>query len=84
MLGLRYLNQYDAGANDLGDLFTDKPDFAPYNALPVDQRIFDPQKALDPFDAHFNWKAVAESPIIDEPEDMLRRSREDDVKRKQK
>ncbi len=84
VLGLPYLNQYDAGASDLVDLFTATPDFTPYRALPVDQRIFDPQKALDPFDATFNWKAVAESPVIDNPADMQRRSREDDQARKKK
>lgn len=84
VFGLPYLNQYDAGANDLGDLFTDQPDFTPYRALPADPRIFDPQKALDPLDEEFNWKSVVESPVIDNPQDMERRSKEDDRKRKQK
>lgn len=70
ILGLPYLNQYDAGATDLADLFTGQPDFRPYQAVPVDIRIFDPQKALDPFDEHFNWKALEESPVIDDPEEM--------------
>ena len=76
ILGLPYLNQYDAGATDLADLLTDHPDFTPYNALPVDPRVFDPQKALDPLDENFNWKALEESPRIDDPEDMLRESKE--------
>jgi YVTN family beta-propeller protein len=78
ILGLPYLNQYDAGANDLSDLFTDTPDFKPYNALPVDKRIFDPQKALDPFDEKFDWKSLAESPLIDDVNDMVRESKEQD------
>ncbi|MEA3479509.1 MAG: bifunctional YncE family protein/alkaline phosphatase family protein [Bacteroidota bacterium] len=76
ILGLPYLNQYDAGANDLGDFFTDTPDYRPYNALAVDGRIFDPQKALDPFDEEFDWKAVEESPQIDNAEDMYRESKD--------
>jgi hypothetical protein len=48
VLGLSYLNQYDAGAIDLADLFTSPPDFTPYRALPVDMRIFEPQKPLTP------------------------------------
>ncbi|MCB9211556.1 MAG: hypothetical protein H6609_19505 [Ignavibacteriales bacterium] len=76
ILGLPYLNQYDAGATDLNDFFNSTPDFAPYDALEVDSRIFDPQKALDPLDEKFNWKAVRESPIIDNVEDMLRESKE--------
>jgi hypothetical protein len=82
ILGLPYLNQYDAGATDMADFFTNQPDFTPYHALPVDKRIFDPQKALDPLDEKFNWKAIVESPILDNPEDMLQRSREEDKKSK--
>jgi DNA-binding beta-propeller fold protein YncE len=67
ILGLPYLNQYDAGAADLADLFADRPDLTPYQALPVDPRIFDPQKALDPLDEKFNWKSLAESPLLDDP-----------------
>jgi YVTN family beta-propeller protein len=78
ILGLPYLNQYDAGANDLADMFTDQPDFTPYNALPVDARIFDPQKALDPLNEKFNWESLKNSPKIDNPEDMLRESKEQD------
>lgn len=78
ILGLPYLNQYDAGANDLADFFTETPDFTTYNAVPVDSRIFEPQKALDPFDENFDWKALEESPVMDNKEDMLRESKEKD------
>jgi YVTN family beta-propeller protein len=78
VLGLPYLNQYDAGANDLADMFTDKPDFTPYNALPVDIRVFDAQKALDPLDEKFDWKQLLKGPDIDNPEDMIRESKEQD------
>ena len=78
ILGLPYLNQYDAGATDLADFFTDKPDFKPYNAIPADARFFDPQMALDPFSEHFDWKAITESPEMDDVEDMMRESKEQD------
>jgi hypothetical protein len=78
ILGMPYLNQYDAGATDLSDFFTEIPDYNKYNALAVDTRIFNPQKALDPFDEKFDWKAVNESPQIDNVEDMLRESKEKD------
>jgi YVTN family beta-propeller protein len=68
VLGLPYLNQYDGGAADLADMFSDLPDFTPYSALPADIRIFDPQKALDPLDEKFNWKALQDSPLLDDPE----------------
>ncbi|HAH26200.1 MAG TPA: hypothetical protein DCL77_20960 [Prolixibacteraceae bacterium] len=77
ILGLPYLNQYDAAANDFADLFTATPDFTPYNALPVDVRIFDPKKALTPLDENFDWEAVRQSPLIDDVEDM-----QDDQKEK--
>ena len=84
VIGLPYLNQYDAGANDMADMFTDKPDFTPYDALPVDIRIFDPQKALDPFDEKFDWKQLLQGPGIDDPKDMKRESKEQDEWRKEK
>jgi len=78
ILGLPYLNQYDAVANDFHDFFTESPDFTPYSAIPVDSRIFEPQKALDPFDENFDWKALEESPEMDNMEDMIRESKEKD------
>ncbi len=78
ILGLPYLNQYDAAANDMSDFFTDTPDFTPYQAVSVDARIFNPQKALDPFDENFDWKALEESPEMDNKEDMIRESKERD------
>ena len=83
ILGIPCLNQYDAGATDLSDLFTDTPDFTPYNARPVDKRLFDPQKALDPFDEKFDWKAFSQSEELDRTETMQeRRAEEDDIQRK--
>ncbi|MFA6242171.1 MAG: hypothetical protein WC655_14650, partial [Candidatus Hydrogenedentales bacterium] len=69
ILGLPALNQYDGFASDLSDSFTPEPANAePYNALPVNPEIFDPQKALDPFDEKFNWKAMAEFTPVDQQE----------------
>jgi hypothetical protein len=78
ILGIPYLNQYDASATDLAHMFTDKPDFTPYSALPVDVRVFDPQKALDPFDEKFDWKQLKKGPNMDDPDDMKRESKEQD------
>jgi hypothetical protein len=76
ILGLPYLNQYDASASDLSDMFTGKPDYEPYRALPPDLRVFDPQKALTPLDEKFDWKALKESPEIDNVNDMLKDQKE--------
>lgn len=47
IFGLPWLNQYDAAATDLSDRFTDVPDFAPYEAIPSDLRVFDPAKVIE-------------------------------------
>lgn len=75
VLGIPYLNQYDAAASDMADMFTSKPDFTPYRALPVDVRCFDPQKALTPFDENFDWKAIHQSPKLDNVEDFLNKQK---------
>ena len=48
ILGVNYVNQYDATASLLQDFFTDKPDFRPYDAVLPDVRVFDPQQAMKP------------------------------------
>ena len=77
VLGVPYLNQYDAAANDFADFFTGTPDFTPYRAVPADSRIFDPAKALTPLDEKFDWEAVKNSPLIDDVKNM-----QDDQKEK--
>ncbi len=42
------MNLAEAAAADLADCFAAKPDPAPYHALPVDKRIFDPAAAASP------------------------------------
>lgn len=78
ILGIPYLNQFDAGATDLSDIFTDKPDFSPYNAIPADIRLFDPHKALTPIDEKFDWKFFATSEELDRTETMQKRRDDDD------
>ncbi len=84
ILGIPCLNQYDAGATDLADLFTNQPDFTPYRAVPADVRLFDPQKALDPFDEKFDWKAFSQSEELDRTETMQKRREEEDENVRQK
>ena len=68
ILDLPPLNQYDACTNDLSDCFTDEPlNIEPYSALPVDPVLFDPQKALDPYDKEFKWDKVNDTPPLDNP-----------------
>ena len=63
--------------NRFADIFTDKPDFKPYKALPEDDRIFNVEKILMPPDKNFNWSAVKNSPDMDDPDDMRKWSAED-------
>lgn len=81
VLGIPYLNQFDAGANDLADFFTDKPDYTPYTAFDIDRRIFDPHKALTPLDEKFDWKSLKDSPEIDNIKDMKREAKEQEKDR---
>jgi YVTN family beta-propeller protein len=53
IFGLPSLNLFDALANDFSDCFTMSPDFRPYVCVPVDKRIFDPEKAKDPKDPDY-------------------------------
>jgi hypothetical protein len=74
ILGLPYLNQYDAAATDLSDLFTDTPDFTPFEALPPDTRIFDPAKVREP---GLEMRARPGEPL-DDPETIRREMRDRD------
>jgi hypothetical protein len=81
VLGVPCLNQYDFAATDMADCFTSEPDLTPYNALAVDARIFNPQKALKPFDENFDWEALIQSPKLDDP-DEIKKAKKDDERMK--
>jgi hypothetical protein len=81
ILGIPFINQYDAMASDLSDMFQPEPDLTPYEALPVDVRIFDPNRALDPFDEAFDWEHLQAFPRMDDPE-VLRDWRRQDAERR--
>ena len=72
VLGVPPLNQFDAVASLPLDVFTRASDATPYDAKPADPRLFDPNAALKPFDRKFNWKGLAASPVMDDPDDMRR------------
>ncbi|MCA9231312.1 MAG: hypothetical protein KDA57_11710, partial [Planctomycetales bacterium] len=65
--GMPALNQYDGCASDLSDMFTHEAKNAmPYDALPVNQEIFDRFKAVDPTDPNFDWNAAADYVPMDD------------------
>jgi YVTN family beta-propeller protein len=70
IFGLPPLNMFDALANDFLDSFTTKPDFTPYTAVPVDRRIFDPEKAKDPKDPDYGQARKKRSIKMDGDEEI--------------
>jgi len=75
IFGLPPLNQYDAAATDLADMFADQPDFTPYQALPSDPRIFDPAKVVEP-GLEMHARPAPPSEPLDDPATIRRRMRE--------
>lgn len=51
-----------------------------YRRLAVDERIFRPQDALTPTHEKFDWKAVEESPVLDDEGEIRRQRMEFDGK----
>ena len=73
IFGMPPLNQYDAAASDLSDMFTSEPNLSPYTALPSDTRIFDPSKARDPEYFAKAGKPLPPSAPLDDSDDIARR-----------
>jgi YVTN family beta-propeller protein len=74
IFGLPYLNQYDAAATDLYDMFAEAPDFTPFEALPSDTRIFDPAKIHE---TGLGMQAHPGAPL-DDPDTIRREMRDRD------
>ena len=70
IFGLPPLNMFDALANDFSDCFTTQPDYRPYQCVPVDPRIFDPEKAKDPKDPDYGKARKLPSFPLDDPDEM--------------
>ena len=83
ILGLPPLNLFDALANDFSDCFTTTPDFRPYQCVPVDPRIFDPEKAQDPKDPNYGQARRSRSVTMDDDDEVdsvLRRGEQETQK----
>jgi YVTN family beta-propeller protein len=72
IFGLPPLNLFDALANDFSDCFTTTPDFSPYSCLPVESRIFDPEKAKNPKDPDYGKARKLPSIPMDDVHDVQR------------
>jgi YVTN family beta-propeller protein len=72
ILGVNYVNQYDATASLLQDFFTSTPDYTPYDAVLPDVRVFDPQQAMKPYRRTFDWRKIQQGPEMDDKADQRR------------
>ena len=70
ILGVPYVNQYDATGSLLQDFFTNKPDFSVYNVEPHDARVFDVKKAMKKYNRNFDWRKIQQGPKMDDISDM--------------
>ena len=70
IFGLPPLNMFDALTNDFSEAFTSKPDYTPYDHVPVDPRIFDPAKAKDPNDPDYRLARRMKSIRMDDAQEM--------------
>jgi YVTN family beta-propeller protein len=70
VLGVPYVNQYDATATLLDDFFTKTPDFTPYKFEKTDSRVFDPQKAMRIYGRDFDWRKVPHSAKLDDEDEQ--------------
>ncbi|MFM7321221.1 MAG: alkaline phosphatase family protein, partial [Armatimonadota bacterium] len=80
--GLGPNNLFDAVANDLSDMFTDKPDYTPYTHVPSDPRVFKPEETFDPSDPKFTRRR-GETPTVkmDDPRFIERMRRGGELRR---
>ncbi len=70
ILGVPYVNQYDATGSLLTDFFTNKPDFTPYTLEKHDERVFDVHKAMKKYNRDIDWRKIEQGPKMDAPADM--------------
>ena len=70
IMGLPPLNMFDALVNDFSDCFTNKPDFRPYQCVPSDPRIFDPERAKDPKDPDYGQARKMRSIKMDDDDEI--------------
>lgn len=66
LLDLPPVNHYDATATLPDDFFTEDNDSAPYEAVPNDPRIFQPEKSLEKYHRGFDWRLEKQGMKLDD------------------
>jgi DNA-binding beta-propeller fold protein YncE len=70
ILGVPYVNQYDATGSLLRDFFTSKPDFRPYTLTMPSKSVFDPAQAMKRYNTDIDWRKIMKGPDMDDEDEM--------------
>jgi len=69
ILNVNYVNQFDATASLLQDIFTAIPDYTPYTLELNDPRVFDAQMAMKKYHKTIDWRKIEKGPDMDDEDD---------------
>jgi hypothetical protein len=70
VLGIPYVNQYDATASLLSDFFTNEPNFDPYYFEFPSQEVFDWDKAMKKYNKNLDWRKIKQGPSMDDEKEQ--------------
>ena len=70
VLGIPYVNQYDATASLLSDFFTNEPNFDPYYFEFPSQEVFDWDKAMKKYNKNLDWRKIKQGPKMDNEQEQ--------------
>ncbi len=70
ILGVPYVNQYDATASVLQDFFISKPDYTPYTLVMPSKSVFDPQQAMKRYNRNIDWRKIMQGPEMDDEDEQ--------------
>jgi DNA-binding beta-propeller fold protein YncE len=70
ILGVPYVNQYDATASLLQDFFTGQPDYTPYALVFPSKEVFDPQESMKRYHRGIDWRKIMQGPDMDDEREI--------------
>jgi len=82
ILGVPYVNQYDATASLLQDFFTGKPDYTPYTLVMPSKNVFDPQQAMKRYNRNIDWHKILKGPEMDDEDEQRKEHYKEKIKNK--
>lgn len=66
LLGIPFVNQYDAVTEPLWEFFTTEPNFTPFIFEPSDARLFDPEQAMKRYNRGVHWTKIPSGEAMDD------------------